>query len=124
MSSSAASAFERVYAHVDDIDVFSGGLAERPVVGGLVGPTFACIIGQQFLNLRRGDRFWYERSLVTLTKVRCSLYISVTRGIHHSFLPFFTGYFCCNYELHRNTETSSCVNSEELTAFDAAITVK
>ena len=32
-------------------------MAERPVVGGIVGPTFACIVGQQFLNLRKGDRW-------------------------------------------------------------------
>ena len=50
----------QVYGNVDDIDLFTGGLAERPVTGGVVGPTFACIIGQQFLNLRKGDRFWYE----------------------------------------------------------------
>merc|ERR1719367_949496 len=50
----------RVYSHVDDIDLFTGGLSERPVTGGVVGPTFACIVGQQFLNLRKGDRFWYE----------------------------------------------------------------
>ena len=51
---------ENVYEHIDDIDLFTGGMAEKPVVGGIVGPTFACIIGQQFLNLRKGDRFWYE----------------------------------------------------------------
>jgi peroxidase len=31
-------------------------MAEKPVVGGIIGPTFACILGQQFLNLRKGDR--------------------------------------------------------------------
>ncbi len=54
--------FEKLYPSVDDIDLFPGALSERAVSGGLVGPTFACILGKQFERLRKCDRFWYENS--------------------------------------------------------------
>ncbi|XP_033725362.1 peroxidasin-like [Pecten maximus] len=50
-----------VYADVDDIDLFAGGILEKHVRGGVVGPTFACIIGEQFRRLRQGDSFYFER---------------------------------------------------------------
>jgi hypothetical protein len=42
------------YKNLEDIDLFPGAMAEKPVIGGMVGPVFACIIAQQFSNLRLG----------------------------------------------------------------------
>jgi len=52
----------KVYKHVDDIDLFIGGISEEPLRGSMVGPLFACILGRQFRDLKYGDRFWYETS--------------------------------------------------------------
>ena len=54
-------ALARAYESVDDVDLFAGGISESPSPsGGGLGPTFACILGDGFRALRRGDRFWYE----------------------------------------------------------------
>jgi peroxidase len=49
-----------LFRHVDDIDLYIGGISERSVSDGVVGPTFGCIISSQFNDLRRGDRYFYE----------------------------------------------------------------
>ena len=91
-----------------------GGLAETPLHGGLVGPTFACIIGIQFRNLRKCDRFWYENGnplirfteaqlaeirKVTLSKVICNNCDQVTniqRAMFDIPDPFLNPRVPCN----------------------------
>ncbi|KAG0719117.1 Thyroid peroxidase [Chionoecetes opilio] len=62
MSNRSVARYRDIYRHPDDIDLWSGGVSERPLPGSMIGPTFSCLIGLQFKELRYGDRFWYENS--------------------------------------------------------------
>ena len=52
-------------------------MAEDPVDEAKVGPTFRCLLVDQFRRLRDGDRFWYENPGVfkpdQLTQIKQSI---------------------------------------------------
>ena len=52
--------FFNAYGSPEVSDLFLAGLAEKRIPDSLLGPTFACIFGETFSNLRDGDRFFYE----------------------------------------------------------------
>ncbi|CAC5397403.1 PXDN [Mytilus coruscus] len=82
-----------LYQNVADIDLFAGAITENKVPGGLVGPTFACLIGEQFEALKKGDRFWYETS---------DSAIGFTEDQLHSIKRMkLSKLFCENFGLHQ-----------------------
>lgn len=52
-----------VYTHPNDVDLVIGGMAERSPDDGLLGPTFRCLILEQFARTLRTDRFFYDSAM-------------------------------------------------------------
>ncbi|XP_058126675.1 peroxidase-like [Anopheles ziemanni] len=48
------------YESVDDVELVVAGSLERHAPGATVGPTFLCILLEQFRRTRTGDRFFFE----------------------------------------------------------------
>jgi len=57
------SAMKSVYESVYDVDLYIGGVTEKPLPNAELGPTFAGIFALQFLNLKRTDRFFYTHNI-------------------------------------------------------------
>lgn len=51
---------QSVYASVDDIDLWVGGLIEPKYDGSVLGLTFRDIIAEQFSRLKKGDKYFFE----------------------------------------------------------------
>lgn len=52
-----------VYASIDDVDLWVGGLGETHAGDSMMGELFSAILLDQFERLRAGDRFWFENGL-------------------------------------------------------------
>ncbi|XP_022236512.1 peroxidasin-like [Limulus polyphemus] len=51
---------QNLYGHPGNVDLWVGGLSEESTEGARIGPTFTCILVDQFKRLRDGDRYWYD----------------------------------------------------------------
>ncbi|CAG9787205.1 unnamed protein product [Diatraea saccharalis] len=51
---------QNTYQSILDVDLVVAGSLERNVPGALAGPTFLCILTEQFYRTRVGDRYFFE----------------------------------------------------------------
>lgn len=64
---------QSVYDDFDDVDVTVGGSLETHVQDTLAGPTFLCILTEQFFRTRVGDRFFYENGAKDIAFTRSNI---------------------------------------------------
>lgn len=95
---------KELYGHPGNIDIFVGGILEDQIGGAKVGPTFRCLLIEQFDRLRSGDRHWYENPstfkpeqltqirVATLGRVLCDNGDNITQVTDNVFfLPSIQG---------------------------------
>ncbi|VDO36825.1 unnamed protein product [Haemonchus placei] len=76
MDSSNVEALKRVYADVNDIDLYTGIILERPTPGAAIGPTGGYMIAEQFSALKKGDRFYYENQVASTRGLKTGMMIA------------------------------------------------
>ncbi|XP_028040659.1 peroxidase-like isoform X1 [Bombyx mandarina] len=60
MSTENVKILRGLYESSEDVDLVVGGSLERNVPGAQAGPTFLCILTEQFYRTRVGDRYFFE----------------------------------------------------------------
>ncbi|CAG2121493.1 unnamed protein product, partial [Medioppia subpectinata] len=53
---------QQIYGNPNNIDLWVGAVSEDILQLSKVGPTFQCLLVEQFKRLRDGDRFYFENS--------------------------------------------------------------
>ncbi|XP_055533803.1 myeloperoxidase [Wyeomyia smithii] len=61
VDSNSLKLMQHIYKDPENVDMYSGALSEPPIKGGIAGPLLTCLLGDQFVRLKQGDSFWYER---------------------------------------------------------------
>jgi hypothetical protein len=63
------------FSNKEDIDLLVGGVLETPDYGVVLGPTFTCLLAEQFITVRNSDRFWYENDIPpsSFTRGKCCM---------------------------------------------------
>jgi len=73
---------KKLYKSVHDIDLWVGGVAELPKYGSYsqYGPTFTCLIGNQFRTLKRADRHYYENDSDLFSKFNLKQLVEIKKN--------------------------------------------
>ena len=87
---------QQLYGSIENLDLYIGGLLERKDSDAILGPTFKCLVGDQFRRIRLGDRFWYEEpnqaGSFTIGN-NCIAFNSLFHHIEYKYISHFDNHF-------------------------------